>query len=78
MLSSHGITGHPPDQLIADAHETCDTFAQSGFGIGISPRQIALMRLNNDLAGQGFNPHDMRQLMLDAARSYCPENAPPQ
>jgi hypothetical protein len=38
LLSSHGITGHPADQLIADGHQTCDAYSQGGFGIGISPR----------------------------------------
>jgi hypothetical protein len=34
LLSSHGITGHPADQLIADGHQTCDAYSQGGFGIG--------------------------------------------
>jgi hypothetical protein len=78
LLSSHGITGHPADQLIADGHQTCDAYSQGGFGIGISPRQVAMIKLNNDFAGQGFSPHDMSQLILDATRAYCPEYAPPQ
>jgi Protein of unknown function (DUF732) len=64
--------------LIADGHQTCDANSQGRFGIGISPYQIAMIKLNNDLAAQGFSPHDMSQLMLDAARAYCPEYAPPQ
>jgi hypothetical protein len=77
LLSSHGITG-PPDQLIADGHQTCDAIGQVGFGIGISPRQAAMLKLNADLSGQGFNQHDMSQIMLDATRVYCPQSAPPQ
>jgi hypothetical protein len=77
LLSSHGITG-PPDQLIADGHETCDAYSQGGFGIGISPRQVAMIKLNSDLSSQGYSPHDMQQLMLDATRAYCPQFSPPQ
>jgi len=77
LLSSHGVTG-PADQLIADGHETCDAYSQGGFGIGISPRQVAMIKLNSDLSAQGFNPHDMQQLMLDATRAYCPQYAAPQ
>jgi hypothetical protein len=77
LLSSHGITG-PADQLIADGHQTCDAYSQGGFGIGISPRQVAMMKLNSDLSAQGFNPHDMSQLMLDATRAYCPQYSAPQ
>jgi hypothetical protein len=77
LLSSHGITG-PPDQLIADGHQTCDAMNQGGFGIGISPRGAAMLKLNADLSGQGFNQHDMSQLMLDATRAYCPQFSPPQ
>jgi hypothetical protein len=77
LLSSHGITG-PPDQLIADGHQTCDAYSQGGFGIGISPRTAAMLKLNADLSGQGFNQHDMSQLMLDAIRAYCPQFSPPQ
>jgi len=77
LLSSHGITGHPADQLIADGHQTCDAYSQGGFGIGISPRQVAMIKLNSDLSSQGYNPHDM-QLMLDATRAYCPQFSPPQ
>jgi hypothetical protein len=77
LLSSHGITG-PPDQLIADGHQTCDAYSQGGFGIGISPRQVAMIKLNSDLSSQGYNPHDASQLMLDATRAYCPQFSPPQ
>lgn len=77
LLSSHGITG-PRDQLIADGHQSCDAMNQGGFGIGISPRTAAMLKLNADLSGQGFNQHDMSQLMLDATRAYCPQNSPPQ
>jgi Protein of unknown function (DUF732) len=77
LLQSHGITG-APDQLIADGHQTCDAYSQGAFGIGISPRTAALLKLQNDLAAQGFSPHDMSQLTLDARRVYCPEYAPPQ
>jgi len=77
LLSSHGVKG-PADQLIADGHQVCDAYSQGGFGIGISPRQVAMIKLNNDLAGQRFSPHDMSQLMLDATRAYCPHYAPPQ
>ena len=77
LLSSHGVTGQP-DQLIADGHQTCDAYSQGRFGIGVSPYQVAMIKLNNDLAAQGFSPHDMSQLMLDATRAYCPEYQPPQ
>jgi hypothetical protein len=77
LLSSHEIKG-PADQLIADGHQTCAAYSQGGFGIGISPRGAALLKLNGDLAAQGFSPHDMSQLMLDATRAYCPEYSPPQ
>jgi hypothetical protein len=77
MLSSHGVAG-PPDQLIADGHESCDAMGQGGFGIGISPRGAAFLRLNADLSGQGYNQHDASQIMLDAARTYCPQFSPPQ
>jgi hypothetical protein len=77
LLSSHGVTG-PPDQLIADGHEACDAMSQGGFGIGISPRQVALLKLGSDLSGQGFNQHDTSQIMLDATRAYCPQFTPPQ
>jgi hypothetical protein len=76
-LSSHGISG-PADLLIADGHRACDAVSQSGNGIGMSPRQIAIMGLSNDLAAQGYLPHDKGQLMLDAFRAYCPQFAPPQ
>lgn len=77
LLASHGVTG-PTDQLIADGHQACDAYSQGGFGIGISPRQIALLNLNNTLQAQGYSPHDMSQLVLDATRAYCPQFAPPQ
>ena len=32
LLSSHGITGHPADQLIADGHQTCDAYSQAVSG----------------------------------------------
>jgi hypothetical protein len=47
--------------------------SQGGFGIGISPRTAATLKLNADLSGQGFNQHDMPQIMLDATRTYCPQ-----
>jgi hypothetical protein len=74
MLSSHGITG-PPDQLIADGHQTCDAYSQfhPGLVFGISPYQVAMIKLNSDLSAQGFTSHDMSQLMLDAVRAYCPQ-----
>ena len=78
LLASHGVAGPPADQLIADGHQACDALSQGGFGIGISPRMIAMIRLNNDLSAQGFSPHDASQLMLDATRAYCPEYTPPQ
>jgi hypothetical protein len=53
-------------------------YSQGGFGIGISPRQIAMINLNNTLQAQGYSPHDMSQLVLDATRAYCPQYAPPQ
>ena len=54
LLSSNGITG-PPDVLIADAHETCDAFSQSGFGFVFpSPRMFALAKLRNDLIAQEY------------------------
>jgi hypothetical protein len=56
LLSSHGVSG-PPDQLVADGHQICDALSQGGFGIGISPRQIAMIKLNSDLSAQGFNQH---------------------
>jgi hypothetical protein len=77
LLSSHGITG-PADQLIADGHQFCDAHSQGRFGISISPFQVAMIKLNNDLAAQGFSPHELSQLMLDATRAYSPEYAPPQ
>jgi hypothetical protein len=78
LLSSHGITC-PPDQLIADGHQVCDAYGQSGFGIGMSPRMIAILKLDSDLSAQGFTaPHDKQQLALDAVRSYCPQFTPPQ
>jgi hypothetical protein len=76
-VNSHGVTGDR-GQLIADGHQTCDALGQGGFGIGISPRQVALLQLNNTLTGQGLNPHDAQQVMLDATRVYCPQFAPPQ
>ncbi|MCV7007431.1 DUF732 domain-containing protein [Mycobacterium gordonae] len=77
LLATHGVAG-PPDQLIADGHQACDAYGQGGFGIGVSPRQIALINLNNTLQAQGLSPHDMSQLVLDATRAYCPQYAPPQ
>jgi hypothetical protein len=77
LLASHGVNG-PRDQLIADGHQTCDAFNQGGFGIGISPRTAAMLKLHADLAGQGFNQHDESQIELDATRAYCPQNSPPQ
>jgi hypothetical protein len=77
LLSSHGVTG-PPDQLIADGHQTCDAMGWLDFGFGISPRHAAMIKLNADLAGQGFNQHDISQIMLDATRAYCPQFTPPQ
>ena len=78
LLASHGVAG-PPDQLIADGHQVCDALGQGAFGIGISPQQFALVKLNMDLiTAQGFSQHDASQLMLDATRAYCPEHTPPQ
>jgi hypothetical protein len=37
-----------------------------------------MIKLNSDLSSQGYNPHDMQQLMLDAIRAYCPRFSPPQ
>jgi hypothetical protein len=51
--------------------------SRGGFGIGISPRQAAMTKLNSDLSAQGYNPHDMQQLMLDATRAYGPQFSPP-
>ena len=77
LLSSHGVTG-PADQLIADGHQACDAYGQGGFGIGVSPRQLALINLSNTLQAQGYSQHDASQIVLDATRTYCPQFAPPQ
>ena len=77
LLSSHGVAGQS-DQLIAAGYQACDANSQGRFGIGISPYQIAMIRLNSDLTSQGFSQHDIAQIILDASRVYCPEYAPPQ
>ncbi|WP_414687145.1 hypothetical protein [Mycobacterium sp.] len=63
---------------MAAGHQTCAVYSQGGFGIGISPRQVAMIKLNSDLSSQGHNPHDTQQLMLDATRAYCAQFSPPQ
>jgi hypothetical protein len=72
MTTAQGIPG-TPETLIADAHETCDAYGQGKFGIGISPYQAAMIRLNGDLSSQGLSPAQMSQLMRDAITVYCPE-----
>src|ERR1700733_3282000 len=80
LLSREGMTGGPPAQLIARAHERCDNdrLSRSGiftfhFGAMPSPFSSAQLQLAAKLEGQGLTGPQVRPFLLDAISVYCPD-----
>jgi hypothetical protein len=70
-LSSHGIT-MTPDQAIPTGHEVCDMHGLPHVGLGISPMTAMLLKIRNELNGQGLSGPQMDQFANDATAAYCP------
>ena len=77
LLASRGITGQP-DQLIAAGRQACDLAGLGNAGGYAGPYLAAVTNLDNTLTAMGFNKAQKQQLAVDAARTYCPQFAPPQ
>jgi len=80
LLSRDGISGGPPDQLIALAHRRCDndSLPRSAiftlhFGAQPSPFSSAMLQLAADLESQGVPGAQVRPFLLDAISVYCPD-----
>lgn len=73
-LSQHGISG-TPDRIIAVAHESCDALERDRFGIRISPYQVAMLRIEIELARQQLSSRQISQFVYDARSVYCPDKA---
>jgi hypothetical protein len=83
LLARDGITGGPPDQLIALAHERCDDDSLSRaqiptfrFGGIESPFSYAMRQLAAKLVGQGVAGPQVRPFLLHAISVYCPGATP--
>ena len=79
LLAKDGITGGPPDQLIAFAHERCtndnlsrDQVPTFRFGPLPSAFSTAQRQLAAKLVSQGLADGQVRPFMLDAISVYCP------
>jgi hypothetical protein len=77
LLSSHGITGQP-DELIAASRQACELAGLGNAGGFAGPYLAAMTNLDNTLTAMGFNKAQKQQLAVDAARTYCPQFAPPR
>lgn len=72
-LDAAGIRGEPAD-LIDLGHRLCDALGQTGFGIGISPRQAAIMALGVEAQGKGIDtPAQQTDFRHASISAYCPD-----
>lgn len=74
LVASHGVQGDP-GVLIANAHASCDALDQGRVGLGISPYQMALLKIDFDLKGQGLSDQQVAQVAQDGRQIYCPGKA---
>lgn len=74
LLSSHGVEGDP-GVLIANGRASCDALDQSRTGLKPTAYQMALLRIDFDLKGQGLSDQQVAQVVQDGNQIYCPGKA---